>query len=116
MKLALAQMKMDRERGKNLNHSLALLEQAGNEQADLIFYPEVQLSPFFAQFPRGPALPEALAKEDPAFALFQDACRKSGILASPNFYYRENEKNYDTSFLIDKDGQMLGTQKMVHIA
>ena len=48
MKLALAQMKMDREREKNLNHSLALLEQAGNEQADLIFYPEVQLSPFFA--------------------------------------------------------------------
>ncbi len=116
MKLALAQMKMDREREKNLNCSLALLEQAGKEQADLIFYPEVQLSPFFAQFPRCPALPDAITKEDPAFAQFRDACRKSGILASPNFYYRENGKNYDTSFLIDKDGKMLGTQKMVHIA
>lgn len=123
MRVALAQMQMVNDEKANLAKSLSLLEKAAREKADLILYPEVQLSLFFAQFPGnlggccgGAAGPRAIEKGDPAFAMFGEFCRKYQIMASPNFYYRENGKNYDTSFLIGRDGKVLGPQKMVHIA
>ena len=121
--LALAQMAMSGEKRENLIKSLMLLEQASDRKADLILYPEVQLSPFFAQFPRNPGGccggltgPEAITREDPSFAAFQELCRKYQIAASPNFYYREKGAAYDASFLIDRSGTVCGCQKMVHIA
>ena len=53
-KIALAQMAMSSEKNKNLIRSLTLLENAAEQGSDLILYPEVQLSPFFAQFPGNP--------------------------------------------------------------
>ena len=37
-------------------------------------------------------------------------------MAVPNIYLLENGKTYDASILIDKNGSILGVQKMVHIA
>lgn len=144
MKLALAQMKMSSDKTENLIHSLALLETAAGKQADLILYPEVQLSPFFAQFPANPGGccggltgPEAITEDDPVFQSFRELCRKNRIMASPNFYFQmknrtdkpasdktqrmkntgsPEKKKYDASFLIDRKGRIIGCQKMVHIA
>lgn len=144
MRLALAQMKMSSDKTDNLIHSLALLETAAGKQADLILYPEVQLSPFFAQFPANPGGccggltgPEAITEDDPVFQSFRELCRKNRIMASPNFYFQmknrtdkpasdktqgmrntgsPEKKKYDASFLIDREGRIIGCQKMVHIA
>ena len=35
---------------------------------------------------------------------------------SPNFYIEENDRCYDMSLLIDDKGEIIGRQKMVHIA
>jgi predicted amidohydrolase len=122
-KIALAQMAMASEKNTNLIKSLTLLEQAARQGSDLILYPEVHLSPFFAQFPGNPGGccggrigPEAVSGGDPAFAMFREMCRKHHIAASPNFYYEENGSVYDASFLIDSSGSDAGCQKMVHIA
>ena len=45
-----------------------------------------------------------------------DYCRNLGIYATPNFYVEENGKRYDMSFLIDANGEIIGRQKMVHVA
>ena len=45
-----------------------------------------------------------------------DTCRKNQIMAVPNIYLLENERPYDASILINKNGKILGIQKMVHIA
>lgn len=123
MRIALAQMRMDADEQANLVKSLSLLEDAKKQGAELIFYPEVQLTPFFAQFPGniggccgGKTGPRALTKDDNAFRMFEEFCRKYEIMASPNFYYRENGHAYDTSFLLNKSGDIIGEQKMVHIA
>jgi predicted amidohydrolase len=140
MRLALAQMKMSSDKTDNLIHSLKLLETAAGKQADLILYPEVQLSPFFAQFPANPGGccggltgPEAITEDDPVFQTFRELCRQNHIMASPNFYFQaKNErtsdrtqeekgsiaggKKYDASFLIDREGRVIGCQKMVHVA
>ncbi len=123
MRIALAQMEMSENEQDNLVHSLTLLEEAAAGGADLVLYPEVQLSPFFAQFPGntggccgGAQGPRALKADDPALSSVKELCHSHRIMASPNFYYEENGKKYDASFLIDKDGRQLGIQKMVHIA
>lgn len=51
MKIALAQMKMDTDIEKNFQKSLQLIREAAEKKADLICFPEIQLSPFFPQFP-----------------------------------------------------------------
>lgn len=116
-------MKMEADPRSNLTRSLVLLEEAAAQGADLILYPEVQLSPFFAQFPGnvggccgGGTGPAAIGADSPVFSMFEELCRAHSIMASPNFYYEENGKKYDASFLIDQKGRLLGCQKMVHIA
>ena len=50
MKLALAQMSMTDSPEKNLQRSLNLIREAGERGADLICFPEIQLTPFFPQY------------------------------------------------------------------
>ena len=47
---------------------------------------------------------------------FQQTCRECHIMASPNIYLLEADKYYDANILIDKNGDIIGIQKMVHIA
>ena len=50
VKIAAAQMKMSESLDENYEKSIEFLKQASQEGADLICYPEVQLSPFFSQY------------------------------------------------------------------
>lgn len=52
---------------------------------------------------------------------FQEACKKHQIMAVPNLYLKpeegkDNHRAYDASLLMDKDGLIVGIQKMVHVA
>ena len=115
--IALAQMQMTKDPEENLKTGLSLLQEAAGKKADLVLYPEVQLTPFFAQYEKserpGPA---PIPEDDPAIRSFQEACKREKILASPNFYCEKGGKPYDTSFLIGRDGEILGRQAMVHVA
>lgn len=51
----------------------------------------------------------------PVVGAFRDVCKESRIMAVPNIYLYENGKCYDTSILINRDGQIPGIQKMVHV-
>jgi len=122
MKTALIQMQMAPDAKTNLVKSLTYLEQAAGMGADLVLYPEIQLSQFFPQFPGniggccgGGLRPKPLTMEDGILQMFCELCRKYHVMASPNFYFMENGKAYDTSFLIGRDGRVIGRQKMVHI-
>ena len=48
MKIALAQMSMTDKIEENLNKSLNFCDKA--KDCDLLFFPEIQLSPFFPQY------------------------------------------------------------------
>ncbi|MGN0587836.1 MAG: carbon-nitrogen hydrolase family protein [Oscillospiraceae bacterium] len=116
MKIALAQMKMSSDMNENLNKSLDFIRSAAENGADIICFPEVQLSPFFAQY-KGKDADEYLITEDDRYVKeICRLCKELKIYAAPNFYIKENGRNYDMSLLIDDKGEMLGRQKMVHIA
>ena len=116
MKLAMAQMRMSEDLQHNLDSALTYLEQAAAAGADLVFFPEVQLSPFFAAEEGKDASRWLLQPEGPEVTAFRDKCRELGIWASPNLYLNIDGKAYDTSLLIDGQGEIRGVSKMVYIA
>lgn len=116
MRLALAQMKMERGMEANYQKSLRLIREAAEGNADLIVFPEIQLTPFFPQYADRDVSEYAMKIGHPYVEGVRAACRDHQIYASPNFYVEENGKRYDMSLLVDDEGTILGRQKMAHIA
>lgn len=116
MKLAMAQIKNAGSLPENLEKSLAAIRTAAESGADLILFPEVQLTEFFPQYPGQDVRRYRVREDSYIVRAFCDACRKNHIMAVPNLYLEINGKAYDASLLIGNDGSILGIQKMVHIA
>lgn len=116
MRLAMAQMQMGSSIGENLKKTLSYLEQAKEAGADLIFFPEVQLSPFFPQYERRDASMWLVTETGPELRAIRDACRRLQLWACPNVYLEQSGRRYDASLMIDGSGTLLGVSKMVHIA
>lgn len=116
MIIALAQMKMESDPESNYRRTLQLIQQAAENGSDLIMFPEIQLTPFFPQYPGSDVSDYILTMDSPYIQGICNACRENGIYASPNVYIEENGKRYDMSLLIDDTGDIIGKQKMVHIA
>ena len=116
MKPALAQMKMSSDIEENFRKSLLLIREAAKKGADIICFPEVQLSPFFAQYEDRVAASYIITENSRYISEMRSLCREVGIYASPNFYMEENGRRYDMSLLIDDKGEIIGRQKMVHVA
>lgn len=116
MKLALAQMNMSEDGAENLARSLEALRESARQGADLVLFPEIQLSPFFPQYEGRSASGWLLTPESGEIAALRRTCREAGIWASPNVYLSLDGKPYDASLLIDSAGELRGISKMVHIA
>lgn len=82
MKLALAQMQMSERIEENLKQTLRLIHEAAEQGADLICFPEIQLSPFFPQYTGLDVTGYLLQENDPAVRAVQAACRENRIFAS----------------------------------
>ncbi len=116
MKIALVQNRMSASPDDNLAQSLRALETAAAAGARLVVFPEVQLSPFFPQYPGRDASPYVMTLDGRETQAFRKACARLGIWASPNFYIERDGKRFDTSLLISDGGELVGTQEMIHIA
>lgn len=116
MKLAMAQMQMTASAEENLDKTLRFMERAADAGADLIFFPEIQLSPFFPQYEKQDAERWAMCADGPEIGAIRETCRKLRIFASPNVYLKQGDRRYDASLMIGGDGEILGVSQMVHIA
>ncbi|MCD8117210.1 MAG: carbon-nitrogen hydrolase family protein [Oscillospiraceae bacterium] len=116
MKLAMAQMQMGSSIEENLHKSLHYIESAGKAGADLIFFPELQLSPFFPQYEKRAAGRWAMTLDGPELTAIRNVCRTFRLCACPNLYLQQGGQFYDASVMIDSNGGILGVSKMVHIA
>lgn len=81
----------------------------------MIFFPEVQLSPFFALHEKQDATPWLLRPDGAEVHALCDTCRRLKLFASPNVYLELDGKPYDASLFIDDNGEIQGISKMVHI-
>ena len=116
MRLALIQMPNYGSMELNLNKSLRAIELAAGQGADLVLFPEVQLTEFFPQYPGQDVSKYAVSIDGEIVKKFCDTCRINMISAVPNLYLLENSRTYDASIFIDKNGKIKGVQKMVHVA
>lgn len=116
MKIALVQMSNAGTIQANLEKSLRAISEAAKNSADLVIFPEVQLTEFFPQYRNLDVSDYGILGSDDIVESFKRSCRENKIIAVPNIYLKENEKFYDASLLIEKDGTIKGIQKMVHVA
>lgn len=116
MRLAMVQMSNSGSVERNLEKSLRAIEEAAEKGAELVLFPEVQLTEFFPQYPGMDVSRYAVSIENEIVKKFCDACKKYQIMAVPNLYLRETNGTFDASILIDRSGNVTGIQKMVHVA
>ena len=116
MKLALAQVRLSGSVEENVQKSIRCIRSAAEQGAELVCFPEIQLTPFFPQYTGRDSEPYVMREDDPAILSIREACRERRILAATNFYLDYGGRRYDTSLLIDATGEIIGRQKMVHIA
>ena len=113
MKLAMAQMSMTGSMDENLKKSLAFCDAAAG--SDLLFFPEVQLTPFFPQYAGQNADAYVVPAGSPTVQAFADKARAHGLYLSPNMYLEQEGKRYDASLWLTPEGTCAGVAKMVHI-
>ena len=116
MRIALAQMGMTSSVQDNYQKSISLIQRAAKQGANMVCFPEIQLSSFFPQYPVCDVSGYVMTLDSDYVRGICEACQKFHIFAAPNFYIEENGSKYDMSLLIDDEGNIIGRQKMVHIA
>lgn len=116
MKLAMSQIAMSDSISENLAKTLREIRRAGEAGADLIFFPEIQLTPFFPQYEKRDASPWVMTLDGPELTAIRNACREIRIYASPNLYLELDGRRYDASLMIGADGEVSAISKMVHIS
>lgn len=79
MKLAMAQMSMTGSMDENLKKSLAFCDAA--EGSDLLFFPEVQLTPFFPQYAGRNADAYVVPAGSPTVQAFADKARATDSIS-----------------------------------
>jgi len=118
VRIALAQIESaDPVRAHNMDKAIELIKDASELNAKLICFPELSIDRFFPQkihdpnyFDLGEPIP------GPTTKIFQEQARNNSIAIVFNLYEKAAPGIfYDTSPVIDSDGRLLGTQRMMHI-
>ena len=118
-RLAVLQHAMVDDIEVNLATARRLMAKAKAQGADMVVFPEVQLSPFFPKHRRGEddAAKAWLMEDDhPALRALSDCAAEHGLVTVANIYRAESGRRFDSSPVFDADGRRLGVSDMVHVA
>ena len=115
-KIALVQQGAARDRQANRRRGLEAVTEAARAGAELICFAELAFDPFY---PQECATPELLKKAEPipgpTTEEFASLAKDLGVVLVLNLFERDGDLTYDTSPVINSDGSLLGTTRMVHI-
>jgi len=118
MKIALIQQQAEADPDQNVRRAAAAFEEAARGGAQLVAFPELAFMPFLPQVPAAERpdfkrfaqpVPGPLTEE------FAGLARRFGVVAVLNLFETDGRNTYDSSPVIDADGRLLGTTRMVHI-
>ena len=116
MQIALVQQRADHDKARNVARGVAALERAARSGAEVVAFAELAFERFHPQRPAS-GDPLALAEPIPGPTVDQFArkARELGVVVILNLYERAGGRAFDASPVIDADGSLLGTTRMVHI-
>ena len=121
MNIALIQQPAGPDVVQNLARGLEAARQAAQAGAQVICFAELAFEPFYPQVPAREQAKVADVRElaetipGPMTEAFQALAAEHGVVVILNLYERDGDYAYDTSPVIDADGQLLGCTRMVHI-
>ncbi|GMR25653.1 MAG: carbon-nitrogen hydrolase family protein [Ignavibacteria bacterium] len=116
MKLALVQQRAAKDITANFNKAINSVNEAAKNGANIICFAELAFTPFYPQNPSVKNNLE-LAETIPGKTtdIFTNLAKELGVVIILNLYEKESDKTYDSSPVINADGKILGTARMVHI-
>jgi N-carbamoylputrescine amidase len=116
MKIALVQQHATEDIEDNKKRGVLALERAAKEGAEIIAYPELAFLPFLPQNPAEEGYAHfAETVPGPTTELFSKKARELGVVVVLNLFEREGKETYDTSPVIDSNGEIVGKTRMVHV-
>ncbi|TYP95129.1 N-carbamoylputrescine amidase [Fodinibius salinus] len=116
MQIALIQQSCSTDKSQNIEKGLQNARQAAKSGADIICFSELAFEPFYPQF-NNPENPISNAEPIPGSTTqaFSELAKEFGVVLILNLYEKAGDKAYDSSPVINTDGSILGTTRMVHI-
>ncbi len=116
MRIALVQQKAGHDRQDNIKRGLEALDTAAENGANVVCFAELAFERFYPQFRAKPGY-EKLAETvpGPITERFMSRARKLGVVVVLNLFERCGDQCFDTSPVIDADGELLGRTRMIHI-
>lgn len=116
MKIALIQQPATADKSANLKRGLENALKAIEAGAKVIGFAELAFEPFYPQVPATDGFVDLAAPiPGPVTDAFCELAKKHEVVFVLNQYEIANGKTYDSSPVIDADGSILGTTRMVHI-
>jgi beta-ureidopropionase len=118
MKIALVQQHASSDLEDNLCRGVAAFEEAARRGASLVAFAELAFLPFLPQIPSAdrPDLRRyAQTVPGPLTEEFSALAARHGVVAVLNLFETDGERTFDSSPVLDADGKLLGTTRMVHI-
>jgi predicted amidohydrolase len=118
MRLALVQHQPGPRHADNVARGLEAVREAAGQGASLVAFPELAFTPFFPCSRCGGPPPLDLAEPvpGPTSDAFSTLAAELGVVVVLNLYEREGSRAFDSSPVIDADGTLLGTTRMLHVA
>lgn len=115
-KIALIQQPAGDNINENLSAGIEAVKNAAAQGAEIICFSELAFTKFYPQYKAEENYLE-LAEEipGPITGEFQKLAKELGVVIIPNLYEREGDKAYDSSPVIDHNGEILGVTRMLHI-
>lgn len=116
MKIALIQQKASGSKEVNIQNGIDAVRRAAASGAKIISFAELAFLPFFPQKP-SEKKPLDIAETIPGLTteIFSGLAKELEIVIILNLYEQEGSNTYDSSPVIDADGKILGTTRMIHI-
>jgi len=118
MRIALVQQQAGPDRDANVSRGLEAVRTAAAGGARLVCFPELAFTPFFPcdRAEAGVPLDRAEPVPGPTTDAFSRLAAELGVVVVLNLYERDGSFAYDSSPVIDADGRLLGTTRMLHVA
>ena len=116
MKLALIQQAAGPDRQANVQKGIELAKQAAAAGANIICFAELAFDQFYPQKQADKeSLNAAVTIPGPETEAFSKIAKEHQCVIVLNLFERSGEQTFDSSPVIDTDGQILGVTRMIHI-
>lgn len=112
--LGLVQMKMGKDSEKNLERALSMAAKAADQGANVICLPELFDHKYFPQNKNSTVEPETFPN-DTTQMLSAAARDAKAVIVAGSLYEKSGSKAYNTSFVFDHSGKLLGKYRKVHL-